>query len=64
MKEQAHTHGFVELGDDVWIGSGASILINTSIGTGAVVSSNSLVTGRIPEFAICAGAPAKVIHYR
>lgn len=64
IKERAHIHGFVELGDDVWIGSGASILINTSIGTGAVVSSNSLVTGRIPEFAICAGVPAKVIQYR
>lgn len=64
MKEQAHTHGFVELGDDVWIGSGASILINTSIGTGAVISSNSLVMGRVPEFAICAGVPARVIQYR
>lgn len=64
VKEQPHSHGVVELGDDVWIGSGASILINTRIGTGAVVSSNSLASGDIPPFAICAGVPAKVIQYR
>lgn len=64
IKEQPHSHGVVELGDDVWIGSGASILINTRIGTGAIVSSNSLVSGNIPPFAICAGVPAKVIQYR
>lgn len=64
IKEQPHSHGFVELGDDVWIGSGASILINTKIGTGAVVSSNSLVSGEVPAFAISVGVPAKVIQYR
>jgi fatty-acyl-CoA synthase len=64
IKEQPHSHGFVELGDDVWIGSGASILINTRIGTGAVVSSNSLASGEIPDFALCVGVPAKVIQYR
>lgn len=64
VKEQPHSHGVVELGDDVWIGSGASILINTRIGTGVVVSSNSLVSGDIPPFALCAGVPAKVIQYR
>lgn len=64
VKSQPHLHGVVELGDDVWVGSGASILVNTKIGNGAILSSNSLVTGEIPDFAVCAGVPAKIIRYR
>ena len=64
VKAQPHSHGYVELGDDVWVGSGASIIMNTKIGNGVIVSSNSLVKGEFPEFAICAGVPAKVIRYR
>lgn len=64
VKEQAHLHGFIEIGDDVWVGSGASILINSKLNEGCVVASNSLVSGEIPAFALCAGVPAKVIQYR
>ncbi len=64
VKEQPHSHGFVDIGDDVWIGAGASILINTRLNEGVVVSSNSLVSGEIPSFAICTGIPARVIQYR
>ncbi|MCC6221288.1 MAG: AMP-binding protein [Deltaproteobacteria bacterium] len=64
VREQAHQHGKITIGDDVWIGSGASILLNTNIEEGAIVSSNSLVRGHIPAFAVCAGVPAKVICYR
>lgn len=64
IKEQAHEHGEIIIGDDAWIGAGASILMNTNIGEGAIISSNSLVSGKIPKFALCAGVPAKVIKYR
>ncbi|MBF0301338.1 MAG: hypothetical protein HQK51_21715, partial [Oligoflexia bacterium] len=64
VKEQPHTHGRIDIANDVWIGSGASILINSKIGEGAVVSSNSLVHGEIPAFATCLGIPAKVINFR
>ena len=64
VKAQLHSHGCIELGDDVWVGSGASIIMNAKIGNGAIVSSNALVAGNVPDFAICAGVPAKVIRYR
>ena len=32
IKSQAHSHGSILIGDDVWVGSGASILINSEIG--------------------------------
>ena len=64
IKAQAHQHGSITIGDDVWIGSGASILLNTNIGDGAIISSNSVVSGDVPSMALAAGVPAKVIKYR
>ena len=51
--------------DDVWIGARVTILGNCHIiGKGAVVGACSVVTKDIPEYAIVAGNPAKVIGYR
>lgn len=52
------------IGDDVWIGQGAQIMVGVKIGTGAIVASRSVVTRDVPPFAIVAGVPAKVIKYR
>ncbi|TBE49217.1 acyltransferase [Rhizobium ruizarguesonis] len=56
--------GSVEIGDDVWIGAGAKIIMNVRIGKGAVIGANSVVTTDIPEYAIAVGSPAKVVKYR
>lgn len=52
------------LGHDVWIGRDAMIMEGVTVGTGAVIASRALVTRDIPEYAIVAGAPARVIRYR
>ncbi|MBI4662346.1 MAG: AMP-binding protein [Verrucomicrobia bacterium] len=64
VMEQPYVHGFVEIGPDTWIGAAANILINTKIGEGCVIGANSVVSGEIPDFAVCAGIPAKVLKYR
>ena len=64
IKEQQFIHGSTVLGDDVWIGSGASVLMNARIGDGSIVSSNSLVSGDVPEFTVFAGVPARFIRNR
>lgn len=56
--------GSVEIGDDVWIGAGAKILMNVKIGKGAVIGANAVVVTDIPEYAIAVGAPAKIVKYR
>ena len=53
-----------ELGNDVWIGAGATILRDVVIGDGAIVASGAVVTKDVPPYAIVAGVPAKVIKYR
>jgi len=64
IKDQPHQHGKVHISDDVWFGGFASVVMNTTIGEGAIIGSNSLARGEIPNFAICVGSPAKVIKYR
>jgi acetyltransferase-like isoleucine patch superfamily enzyme len=53
--------GPVEIGDDVWIGENAVILSGVRIGKGAIIGANSVVNRDVPDYAVAAGAPAKVI---
>lgn len=50
--------------DHVWIGARAMILPGIKIGRGAVIGACSVVTRDIPEYAVVAGNPAKIIKYR
>lgn len=56
--------GEVRIGNDVWIASNAIILGGVSIGDGAVVGAGAVVTKNVPENAIVAGVPAKLIRFR
>jgi len=64
IKDQPHEHGKVQIGDDVWLGGFVTVVMNTTIGGGAVIGANSLARGDIPPFAICVGSPAKPIKFR
>jgi acetyltransferase-like isoleucine patch superfamily enzyme len=44
------------------IGSGATILANLSVGEGAIVGAGSVVTKSVPDHAIVAGNPARVLR--
>lgn len=54
----------VEIGDHVFIGPRAIILPGVKIGRGAVIAAGAVVTKDVPDFAIAAGVPAKVIGER
>jgi phosphonate metabolism protein (transferase hexapeptide repeat family) len=54
----------VVLGPDVWIGHGAVLMPGVSVGTGAIIGSGSVVTKNVPDYAIVAGNPAKLIRRR
>lgn len=56
--------GPIVIGDDVWIGYGATILSGVRIGQGAVVAAGAVVTKDVPPYAVVGGVPAKVIKYR
>ena len=64
IKSQGFYYQTVEIGEDVMIGAGATILRGTKIANGCVISSNSLISGKTKGFGIYAGVPAKIIRMR
>lgn len=58
------TKGDVVIGNDVWLGDGATILSGVRIGDGAVVGARALVTKDVPPYGIVGGNPAKLLRYR
>ena len=61
---QGYSSKGIEIGNDVLIGAGATILDGCKIGTGAVIGVNSLVNKNVPPFSIVFGSPAKTIFKR
>ena len=54
----------VQIGSDVWIGMRAIIADGVSIGHGAIIGANTVVTKDIPPYAIFYGSPPKIHSYR
>ena len=65
VKEQpVETRGGIRVGDGVWIGFGVMVADGVTIGDGAVIGAGAVVTRDIPDNAIAAGNPARVIRFR
>ena len=54
----------IDIGNDVWIGTRAIIMDGVTIGNGAIIAANSVVTKDVLPYAIVGGIPAKIIKYR
>ena len=62
--EQGYVKSRVIIGDNVWVGANSVILPGVTIGTGVVVGAGSIITKDIPDYAVVAGNPAKIIKSR
>jgi virginiamycin A acetyltransferase len=54
----------ITIGNDVWIGTRATIMANVCVGHGAVVAAGSVVVKDVPPYAVVAGVPAKTVKMR
>lgn len=54
--------GSVIIGNNVWIGDKATILPGVTIGNGAVIAANAVVTKDVPSYSVVAGNPAHIIR--
>ena len=60
----ALSKGKIVVKDDVWIGTGATILSGVTIGQGAIVGAGAVVVNDLEPYGIYGGVPAKLIRYR
>jgi acetyltransferase-like isoleucine patch superfamily enzyme len=58
------TKGDIVVGNDVWMGNEALVLSGVTIGDGAVVAAQAVVTKDVPAYAIVAGNPGRVVSMR
>lgn len=51
----------IKIEDNVWIGEKSTILKGVTIGKGAVIGCNSVVTKDVPPYSVACGNPAVVV---
>ena len=54
----------ITIGNDVWIGHSAVVMQGVQIGHGAVIGAGSIVTRDVPDYAVVAGNPARLLRHR
>ena len=59
----AEVSGSVHIGSDVWIGPNASLMNGIQLGSESFVGLGAVVTKDVPESAIVAGNPARILRY-
>jgi acetyltransferase-like isoleucine patch superfamily enzyme len=63
MKQDGEAKG-ITIGDDVWMGVGVRIIDGVKVGSGSIIGAGAVVNKDLPDYAIAAGVPAKVIGSR
>ena len=56
--------GSIVVGSDVWFGYESLVLPGVHIGNGAIVAARAVVTADVPDYAVVAGNPARVVKFR
>ncbi|KIO75108.1 chloramphenicol acetyltransferase [Pedobacter lusitanus] len=62
--EELPFKGDTIVGNDVWIGSNATIMPGVHIGDGAIIATNTTVTRDVPPYTVVGGNPGKEIRKR
>jgi acetyltransferase-like isoleucine patch superfamily enzyme len=51
----------IHVGQNVWIGSSATILPGVTVGDGAIIAAGAVVTKDVPPMTVVGGVPARII---
>ncbi|GAB2693080.1 Vat family streptogramin A O-acetyltransferase [Mucilaginibacter koreensis] len=64
MTSKFPNKGDTVIGNDVWLGYGATLMPGVKVGNGAIIASKAVVTKDVPDYAIVGGNPARIIRKR
>lgn len=64
IAKQGLTRKGIQMGSDIWIGTGSRILDGVTVHDGAIIAAGSVVNKTVDRGAIVGGVPARVIKYR
>lgn len=56
--------GDIFIGHDVWTGWNSTIMPGVTIGNGAIIAAQAVVTKDVPPYAVVAGNPARIVKMR
>ena len=62
IQQQGGHYQKIIIGEDCWVGNAAVVMAN--VGDKAIVAAGSVVTNDVPNYAIVAGNPARILKYR
>lgn len=52
------------IGNDVWLGQNVIITNGANVGNGVIAAAGAVITKDVPDYAVVAGVPARIIRYR
>lgn len=52
------------IGNDVWLGQNVIVTNGAKIGNGVIAGAGSVITKDVPDYAVVAGVPAKILRFR
>jgi acetyltransferase-like isoleucine patch superfamily enzyme len=64
VNEQVRRSAGISVGAGAWLGAGAKVLDGVSVGDGAIVGAGAVVRHDVPDGAVAAGVPARVVRQR
>lgn len=62
IQQQGGEYQKITIGKDCWVGNGALIMAN--VGNQSIIAAGSVVINDVPDYAVVAGNPAKIIKQR
>ncbi len=62
--DQGRTARGIDIGDYVWLGAHVVVTDGARVGRDAIIGAGAVVVGEVPEYAIAAGIPARVMRDR
>ena len=61
---ERHKGERITIGNDVWLGRNVIITNGSNIGNGVIAGAGAVITKDVPDYAIVAGVPARILRFR